>query len=179
VTPEQLSKQWNIGLAQSKQTLWVTTQQGVQSTILPLSWRYGTDQMFNQRKLRGQQFYTNTLIGKYKLVTNNMCAQLFANESFLVKAYQRKRNLWLEQHSDSLSEILASRNVLHLMDLESRQGPKLNSWNTFAIMLLITTSSSLTDHSRTKQKPQYGSSRNGGSDRWPGAKFLNDFGTTV
>jgi hypothetical protein len=34
VAPEQLSKQWNIGLAQSKQTLGVTTQQGVQSAIL-------------------------------------------------------------------------------------------------------------------------------------------------
>jgi hypothetical protein len=37
VTAEQLSKRWNIGLAQSKQTLWVTTQRGVRSAILPLS----------------------------------------------------------------------------------------------------------------------------------------------
>jgi hypothetical protein len=37
VTAEQLSKQWNIGMAQSKQTLRVTTQQGVRSAILPLS----------------------------------------------------------------------------------------------------------------------------------------------
>jgi hypothetical protein len=37
VTPEQLSEQWNIGLTQSKQTLRVTTQQGVRSAILPLS----------------------------------------------------------------------------------------------------------------------------------------------
>ena len=37
VTPEQLSERWNIGLAQSKQTLQVTTQHGVQSAILPLS----------------------------------------------------------------------------------------------------------------------------------------------
>jgi hypothetical protein len=29
VTPEQLSEQWNIGLAQSKQTLRVTTQRRV------------------------------------------------------------------------------------------------------------------------------------------------------
>jgi hypothetical protein len=47
--------------------------------------------MYHQRKLRGQRFYANTLIGKYKLVTNNMCAQLFANESFFVKAYPMEK----------------------------------------------------------------------------------------
>jgi hypothetical protein len=31
------------------------------------------------------------LIGKYKLVTNNACAQVFANESFFAKAYPKKR----------------------------------------------------------------------------------------
>jgi hypothetical protein len=74
------------GLAQSKQTLQVTTQRGVWSAILPLSRRYCTDHVYNQRKLRGQQFYANTLFGKYKSVTNSTCAQLFAIESFFAKA---------------------------------------------------------------------------------------------
>lgn len=47
--------------------------------------------MYNQCKLRGQQFYTDTLIGKYKSVTNNTCAQLFANKSFFVKAYPMEK----------------------------------------------------------------------------------------
>jgi hypothetical protein len=47
--------------------------------------------MYNQRKLRGQLFYTNTLFGKYKSVTNNTCAQLFANESFFSKAYPMEK----------------------------------------------------------------------------------------
>jgi hypothetical protein len=47
--------------------------------------------MYNQRKLRGQRFYTDTLIGKYKSVTNNTCAQIFANESFFAKAYPMER----------------------------------------------------------------------------------------
>ena len=91
VTPEQLSERWNIGLAQAKQTIKVTTQRGVRSAILPLSRRYRTDRMYNQRKLRGQRFYTDTVIGKYKSVTNNTCAQLFANESFFAKAYPMER----------------------------------------------------------------------------------------
>jgi hypothetical protein len=40
VTPEQLSERWNIGLAQAKQTILVTTQRGIRSAILPLSRRY-------------------------------------------------------------------------------------------------------------------------------------------
>jgi hypothetical protein len=87
ITAKQLSERWNIGLAQSKQTLWVTTQRGVWSAILPLCRRYQTDRMYDQHKLLGQQFYTDTLFGKYKLVTNNTCAQLFANKSFFAKAY--------------------------------------------------------------------------------------------
>ena len=91
VTPEQLSERWSIGLAQSKQTLWVTTQWGICSAILPLSWWYQTDCMYHQCKLRGQWFYTDTMIGKYKSLTNNTCAQLFANESFFAKAYPMEK----------------------------------------------------------------------------------------
>ena len=87
ITSEQLCERWNIGLNHAKQTLKVTTQRGVRSAILPLSQRYRTDRMYNQRKLRGQKFYTDTLIGKYKSLTNNTCAQVFANESYFVKVY--------------------------------------------------------------------------------------------
>ena len=47
--------------------------------------------MYNQKKLRGQHFYTDTLIGKYKLVTNNTCTQVFTNESFFAKAYPMEK----------------------------------------------------------------------------------------
>ena len=78
-------------MTQAKQTIKVTTQQGVRSAILPLSRRYRTDRMYNQRKLRGQRFYTDTLIGKYKSLNNNTCAQIFANESFFAKAYPMEK----------------------------------------------------------------------------------------
>ena len=90
-SPEQLSERWNIGLTQAKKTLQVTTQKGVRSAILPLSRRYRTDRMFNQRKLRGQKFYTDTLFGKTKSLTNNTCVQIFANESYFVKAYPMEK----------------------------------------------------------------------------------------
>ena len=37
ITSDQLSERWNIGMKQAQQTLRVTTQQGMQSAILPLA----------------------------------------------------------------------------------------------------------------------------------------------
>ncbi len=91
VSSENLSERWNIGLNQAKQTLKVTTQRGVISSILPVSWRYRTDRMYHQKKLRNQKFYTDTLLGRCKSISNNTCAQIFANESYFVKAYPMER----------------------------------------------------------------------------------------
>ena len=87
ITSDQLSERWNIGMKQAQQTLRVTTQRGVRTAILPLSRRYRTDRMFNQKKLRNQKFYTDTLFGRCKSISSNTCAQIFANNSYFVKAY--------------------------------------------------------------------------------------------
>jgi hypothetical protein len=91
VTSENLSERWNIGLNQAKQTLKVTTQRGVRSAILPVSRRYRTDRMYHQKKLRNQKFYTDTLFGRCKSISNNTSAQIFANESYFVKAYPMEK----------------------------------------------------------------------------------------
>ena len=91
VTSKNLSEKWNIGLEQAKQTLQVTTQKGVRSAIMPLSRRYRTDLMYQQKKLRNQKFYTDTVFGKCKSLTNNTCIQIFANEAYFVKAYPMEK----------------------------------------------------------------------------------------
>ena len=40
ITPSDLSERWYIGLGQATQTLKLTTQWLMHSTILPLAWRY-------------------------------------------------------------------------------------------------------------------------------------------
>ena len=87
ISSEQLSERWAIGLNQAKQTIRVTTQRGTRSAILPLSHHYRTDWMNHQKKLRGPKFYTDTLFGRYKSLSNNTRAQIFANERQFVKAY--------------------------------------------------------------------------------------------
>jgi hypothetical protein len=78
---------WAIGLNQAKQTIKVTTQRDARSAILPLSRRYRMDRMYHHKKLTGPKFYTDTLFGRCKSVSNNTCAQIFANEHQFVKAY--------------------------------------------------------------------------------------------
>jgi hypothetical protein len=85
ISKETLSKRWNVGVVQAKQTIKVTTQCSVRSAILPLSRRCLRDRMYNEKKLRGQKIYTDTLFGRVKSISNNTCAP-FANESYFVKA---------------------------------------------------------------------------------------------
>ena len=108
VTGENLSEKWNIRLSQARKTLQVTTQHGVRSAILPLSRRYRTDRMYQQRKLRNQKFYTDTLFGKCKSLTNNTCVQIFANESYFVKAYLQRQCGSRRQHVSKMAWCISS-----------------------------------------------------------------------
>ena len=86
IAKETLSERWNIGLVQAQQTLQVTTQRGVRSAILPLIRRYRTDRMYNAKKLRDQKFYTDTLFGRVKSISNkhlrpNICERVVFCES--------------------------------------------------------------------------------------------------
>ena len=124
ITSDQLGHRWNIGMKQAQQTLRVTTQQGVRSAILPLSRRYRTDRMFNQKKLRNQKFYTDTLFGRCKSISSNTCAQIFANKSYFVKAYPMDQKSMAGQ---ALRQFVRNYGVPeHLMGQAKKLGLKLN-----------------------------------------------------
>jgi hypothetical protein len=98
----------------------------VQSAILPLSRQYQTNRMYNQRRLRGQRFNTDTLIEKYNSLTNNMCAQIFANESFFVKAYPMEKK---SMAGAALRQFIRDYGVPKQLTFDSageHVGPRLN-----------------------------------------------------
>ena len=74
LTPTDLSERWYIGLGQATQTLEVTTQWLMHSTILPLAWWYRVDRMFIRPRIRGT-IYTDTMNGSYKSLDGNKHAQ--------------------------------------------------------------------------------------------------------
>ena len=61
LTCGNLIENWNIGLQQAKQTLQVTTQKGVCSAIVPLSRRYRTDLMHQQKKLQNHVLHRHSV----------------------------------------------------------------------------------------------------------------------
>ena len=98
VTPSDLSERWYIGLGQATQTLKVTTQRLMHSTILPFAWRYRADRMFIRPCICGT-IYTDTVNVHYKSLDGNKHAQIFANESLFATAY-------LMEHKSSAGQVL-------------------------------------------------------------------------
>jgi transposase len=76
VTPEELCQKWSIGLKQARNTLKSTTQHGVRSSVLPISWRYGADRYYNKKRLR-TNIGTDWMYGSHKSMHGNTGGQVF------------------------------------------------------------------------------------------------------
>jgi hypothetical protein len=81
VTPEQLSKHWNIGLGKAKKTLMVTTQRGTRMVaFLSLDARFWTNNWQLQYRHLNTALYTNTMFASTVSTHGNSCAQIFVND---------------------------------------------------------------------------------------------------
>jgi hypothetical protein len=82
VTPEELARKWNIGLETAKDTIKVTTQQGIRHAVHPMNRRLRVDHMHLHRpRLRGT-WYCDTLIAKVRSLDGNKCANVFTQGKF-------------------------------------------------------------------------------------------------
>ena len=78
-TAQSIAEMWNIGLKKAKDTLQVTTQNGIRSAIMPLSRRYRSDRMYNVKRLNGK-FATDTFFSNIKSLHGNTCAQIISHK---------------------------------------------------------------------------------------------------
>jgi hypothetical protein len=120
------------------------------------------------------------LIGRHKLVTNNMCAQLIANESFFAKAYpMEKKSL----AGAALCQFIQDLGVLEQLTFDGsgeQTGPKTE-------FMKHVRNHAINYHIIEPNRPQQNQAETilrevkkwWFTDRWSCAKFLNDFGTTV
>jgi hypothetical protein len=81
-----LSKQWQIGLVQAKETLKRTSQRLVRSAVMPLARRYCADNMFEKKRLRSMGS-SDTMDGRIKSLDSNRYGQVLANGSFFAEIY--------------------------------------------------------------------------------------------
>ena len=81
-TAESLSRKWRIGLDSARNTLRVTTQQGIRTAISPITRRYRVDNLALHRNRLHTRFHTDTLFSKTTSLSGNKCAQLFTEGHF-------------------------------------------------------------------------------------------------
>mgnify|MGYP003502375870 FL=1 len=81
VTPEELSRKWNVGLQTAKDTLRVTTQKGIRTAIHPMTRRDRVDHLHLHRQRLKGTWYTDTLLSKVKSKLGNTCANVYTQGS--------------------------------------------------------------------------------------------------
>ncbi len=82
ITPEEVSRKFNIGIEKAKQTLKVTTQLGIRHAVHPLHQRYRVDHLNPNRKRLNAQFYTDHLVAKTKSLDGNTGAWVYTTGKF-------------------------------------------------------------------------------------------------
>ena len=83
ISPESLSAKLRIGLNTARDTLKVTTQQGIRQAVHPITRRYQTDTMSLQiRRLRAT-IYTDTGFINTKSLAQNTCYQGYLSDNFI------------------------------------------------------------------------------------------------
>ena len=83
VNAEELSRKWRIGLQTAKDTLQVTTQNGIRTAVHPMTRRLRVDHLdLHRPRLRGTWF-CDTVAAKVKSKLGNACALIFTQGKFV------------------------------------------------------------------------------------------------
>jgi hypothetical protein len=90
MSPEDLSKQWQIGLEQSKERLKWTTQRVIQLAVMPLARQFCADRMFQTKGL-ASKWASKTMDGPVKSVDGNGYAQVFSDGGFFAEVFPMAR----------------------------------------------------------------------------------------
>ena len=96
-----MAERFRIGLEQARATIRATTQKGIRSAIMPLSWRYKTDRFYHTKRLMGK-FSTDTVYFKVKTLHQYVGSQVFTHKCGFNAPYHLSR-----VNGDQVGESLA------------------------------------------------------------------------
>jgi hypothetical protein len=123
ISPEQLSKIWNIGPSSAAKTLKCTTQKGIRNTLYPTEQRFWTKQaQLRYRQLSGRHggFYTDTFFANYPTINGCKMAQIYINDLTFTKVYTMKQK---SDVPDTLSSFIHEVGIPH--SIHSEDAPEL------------------------------------------------------
>ena len=131
VTPEVLAEKWRIGLQTAKDTLKVTTQNGIRHALHPLKRRYRTDTMSLGYRRLSTRFYTDTLFAKVKSIKGNTCAQVFAtNDIGFVRVHPMVSKAQAGEALRGLAEDIGVPNEIVCDGAAEQVGPRSDFYKT-------------------------------------------------
>ena len=131
ISPEALAEKWKIGLQTAKDTLKVTTQNGIRHALHPLKRRYRTDNMSLGYRRLNIRFYTDTLFAKVKSIKGNTCAQVFAtNDIGFVRVHPMASKAQAGEALRGLSEDVGVPNEIVCDGAAEQVGPKSDFYKT-------------------------------------------------
>ena len=141
ITVERLSKLWNISLKAAKRTLNSTTHSSIRTNEGFLSRRLRTDIYQRRYNILGgefSRFYTDTLFFKIKSLSQDTCAQIYANKSGFTKIYPMERKSQAHEtltnfvHEVGIPREIHSDNALELVAGEMKK--KLIKYEIYTTM---------------------------------------------
>ena len=121
ISPETLSRKWRISLDSAKETLQITTQQGIRQAIRPITRRYRTGIMNTDiRRLRAT-VYADTGFVNIKSLRQNTCYQGYSCENF-VQIYPMRKQTDAAQSLHDFANDVGAPAVLITDDAPLLQG---------------------------------------------------------
>ena len=87
IDAKTLARRWGCGLERAADTLRVTTQRGLRTTLNPLTKRFTTNDRFHRYRPLPHPLFTDTMFSKVKSRLGNTCAQVFTARNGWTRAY--------------------------------------------------------------------------------------------
>ena len=81
-SPETLSRLWKVGLETAQKTMHITTQQGMQTAVKPITRRYQTDNFSLHHKRLNAMFHIDQLFSRTTSLTGHTCATVFTDSRY-------------------------------------------------------------------------------------------------
>ena len=125
--PAKLSQKWDIGFEMEKNTLEVTTQKVLRSSVHPIYRRYRTrQQQFLYNRLH-TKFYLDTMFASKRSILGNTCAQIFVNDVGFSKFILMKEKLTA---GNSLDELFQDIGVPTSLNNDGAKEMTMGNWKT-------------------------------------------------
>jgi hypothetical protein len=115
-----------MGIDRSRQTIKVTTQQGIRSALHPLTRRYRTDLMQSHLRRLNMTMYTDTCFASTKSLRQNTCSQVWTDSQGYVHVDLMRSKMETHLSLDNLANTVGIPNTIFCDNANEQTGPTVS-----------------------------------------------------